>query len=140
MKLIVQGVRVVGTATDSYTGPDAAIDAPIDFDASRMGEYTVIDGVASLPAVNPVAVFDAALTAHLDATAQARKYDNRITCMVRAGFAGPYQAEAIAFAQWCDGCNAAAYQLMLDVQSGKKPMPSSVDAFLEALPVMVWPA
>lgn len=86
-----------------------------------------------------LAKFDAALTAHLDATAQARQYDNRITCMVRAGFPGPYQDEAIAFATWCDGCNASAYQLMQLVQQGAAPMPPSVEAFISSLPVMVWP-
>lgn len=86
-----------------------------------------------------IASFDAALTAHLDATARARRWDNRINLMARAGFPGPFQAEAIAFGTWADTCNATAYQLMLDVQAGEQPMPASVDAFLSALPPMVWP-
>ena len=52
MKLLIQGDRIVGTATDDYTGPDAYIDAPEDFDASR--EYSVIDG--QLVPVAPTAV------------------------------------------------------------------------------------
>lgn len=83
--------------------------------------------------------FDRALTAHLDATAQARRYDNRITCMVRAGFPGPFQAEGIAFATWCDTCNATAYHLLTLVQEGKAPPPPSIDAFIASLPLMVWP-
>lgn len=87
-----------------------------------------------------LAKFDTALTNHLDAVAQARQYDNRITCMVRTGFPGPYQAEAVAFATWCDGCNASAYQLMQLVQQGKAPIPPSVEVFIASLPVMVWPS
>lgn len=85
------------------------------------------------------AKFDAALTEHLNKTAQDRRYDDRITCMVRAGFPGPFQAEAIAFATWCDGCNAMAYVFMSEVQAGTRPMPDSPQALIDALPVMEWP-
>ena len=49
MKLIIQNTRIVGTATDDYTGPDEYITAPGDFDAERLGEYRVIDGTLTLP-------------------------------------------------------------------------------------------
>ena len=92
------------------------------------------------PAPAPtVADFDAALTAHLDATAQARRYDNRITCMVRAGFPGPFQAEGQAFATWCDTCNAMAYTLLANVQVGTRPLPATTQALIDTLPPMVWP-
>ena len=87
-----------------------------------------------------VADFDAALTAHLDATAQARQYDNRITCMVRAGFPGPFQAEGQAFATWCDTCNAMAYTLLAEAQAGTRPLPATTQALIDTLPPMVWPA
>ncbi len=83
--------------------------------------------------------FDRALTDHLDKVAQARRYDNRITCMVRAGFAGPFQAEAVAFAQWADACNAQAYQLLAQVQAGTLALPQTTQAFIDLLPPMVWP-
>ena len=50
MKLIIQNNRIAATATDDYTGPDAYIAAPPDFDASRMGEYVYADGALSLAA------------------------------------------------------------------------------------------
>ena len=53
MKLIIQNTRIAATATDDYTGPDEYITAPADFDAARMGEYRVMDGVAVLPDVVP---------------------------------------------------------------------------------------
>lgn len=86
-----------------------------------------------------VASLTQALTDHLDATAQQRRYDNRITCMVRAGFVGPFQAEGIAFATWCDTCNAAAYMLLAEVEAGTRPMPTSNQALIDAMPLMVWP-
>lgn len=86
-----------------------------------------------------IADFDAALTAHLDATAQARQYDNRITCALRAGYPGPFQAEGKAFAVWMDRQNAFAHQLLSEVQSGRTPQPKSVEEFILLLEPMVWP-
>lgn len=93
-----------------------------------------------VPEVLSLADFDKALTRHLDATAQSRRYDNRISCMVRAGFPGPFQTEATAFAVWADGCNALAYQLMAEVQAGTRALPTSTQALIDLLPPMVWPA
>lgn len=78
------------------------------------------------------------LTRHLDATAQQRRYDNRVTCALRAGYPGPFQAEGQAFAQWMDQCNALGYQILAEVQAGTRPMPSEAE-FIAMLPPMVWP-
>ena len=48
MKLIIQNNRIAATATDEYTGPDEYIDAPADFDVTRLGEYVYADGVLSI--------------------------------------------------------------------------------------------
>ena len=48
MKLIIQNNRIAATATDAYTGPDEYIDAPADFDVTRLGEYVYADGVLSI--------------------------------------------------------------------------------------------
>lgn len=98
--------------------------------------------VAIAPPAPPpptVADFDAALTRHLDATAQARRYDNRITCALRAGYPGPFQAEGQAFALWMDACNLAAYTLLAEVQAGTRQLPETTQVLIEALPPMVWP-
>jgi hypothetical protein len=87
-----------------------------------------------------VQAFDAALVAHLDDVARQRRYDNRITCALRAGYPGPFQAEGQVFATWMDGCNALAYQLLSEVMTGKRPMPDSPDALIAELPTMEWPA
>ena len=48
MKLIIQNNRIAATATDAYTGPDEYIDAPADFDITRMGEYVYAAGMLAL--------------------------------------------------------------------------------------------
>lgn len=83
--------------------------------------------------------FTEALNKHLDDVAKQRRYDNRITCSLRAGYPGVFQAEGIAFAMWMDACNAAAYQIWADVRNGVRPIPVSIAAFLAELPTMEWP-
>ena len=91
------------------------------------------------PPAPTVADFERALDAHLDAKAQERRYTDRFTCALRAGYPGPFQAEGAAFASWMDACNAYAYQLLVQVQAGTRPPPASVAAFVEELPDLVWP-
>ncbi len=85
-----------------------------------------------------IAIYDTALTTHLDAVAQSRRYESRTTCALRAAYPGPWQAEGTAFAVWMDACNAQAYQLMDSVLVGEVPLPS-IEDFVAALPLMIWP-
>ena len=50
MKLLIQGARIAGTATDDYTGPDQFTTAPEDFDPARMADYIYDGGALVLPA------------------------------------------------------------------------------------------
>lgn len=86
-----------------------------------------------------LASYQQALDELFNSTAQARRYDSRVTCALRAGYPGPFQAEGLAFAQWMDACNALGYQLMAEVLGGQRPMPT-VPEFLALLPPMEWPA
>lgn len=79
-----------------------------------------------------------ALEAHYDATAQTRHYDNRLTCALRSGYPGPFQAEGAAFGTWMDTCNAYGYQVIADVEAGKRPIPTAEELVAE-MPEMVWP-
>lgn len=54
MKLIIQKNRIAATATDAYTGPDFFIDAPADFDITRMGEYVYAAGELVLTPVTRI--------------------------------------------------------------------------------------
>ena len=49
MKLIIQGDRIVATATDAYEGPDEYIVAPEEYDPARSAAYRVIEGALTLP-------------------------------------------------------------------------------------------
>lgn len=84
------------------------------------------------------AQYIAALDAHIDAKARARGYDSRVTCALRAGYPGPFQAEGQAFAQWMDACYATGQQALAAVLAGQRPMPTT-EAFFDELPPMVWP-
>lgn len=48
MKLIIQNNRITATATDEYTGPDEFIDAPANFDITKLADYEFVDGVLTL--------------------------------------------------------------------------------------------
>lgn len=83
--------------------------------------------------------YDQALTAHLDKVAAERRYDNRVTCSLRAGYPGPYQAEGIAFATWMDTCLYTAYELLQRIQAGTAATPT-IEEFIGSLPKLQWPA
>ena len=85
-----------------------------------------------------IADFTAKLEAHYDTKAKERRYDNRFTCALRAGYAGPFQAEGAAFAVWMDNCNAYAYGVMEAVLSGQRALPTWEELKGE-LPVLEWP-
>lgn len=82
--------------------------------------------------------YAAALDAFIDAKARERGYDGRITCALRAGYPGPFQAEGQAFAPWMDACYATAQQVLSEVMAGARPMPTP-ESFIAELPPMVWP-
>lgn len=131
--------------TYRYTDTTNTVVHVIDPDGvSRSSQLasTLPEGAEVLPYVPSqaelIAAYTEALTRHLDKIAQSRRYDDRITCMARAGFSGPFQAEATAFAIWADTCNALGYQILAEVLSGQRPMPT-VQGFLDLLPPMEWP-
>lgn len=80
----------------------------------------------------------AELEKHYDTAAQTHRYDNRFTCALRAGYAGPFQAEGTAFAIWMDTCNAHAYEVMAAVLAGNRNVPTAEELISE-MPVLVWP-
>jgi len=127
---------VIKSATPEY---DAAMQYlvaadPVLIDGQWIQQWEAID----LPASDAQAAYAAALESHYDAVAQSRRYDNRLACALRAGYPGPFQAEALAFAQWMDNCNATAYQYMLDVEAGKLERPT-IAGMLKLVPDIVWP-
>ena len=120
-----------------------------DPDTQRLAPITptLIDGsvvtveVQQIPADETAARIAADYTARLealfDSKAQERRYDNRLTCALRAGYAGPFHAEGEAFAQWMDACNAHGYTVMAAVQAGTRPLPTWEELQAE-LPAAPW--
>lgn len=54
MKILIRDAQIIGTALDTYTGPEQFIDAPEGFDQEQMDEYRVEDGrLISPPAPDP---------------------------------------------------------------------------------------
>lgn len=107
----------------------------------RRQTWAVIDLTADeLPAAVQkfIKPYQDAMDALFDRTAQAKQYDDRKTCALRAGYVGPFQTEGTAFAQWMDGCYALGYQIIEEVKAGQREIPS-VGEFLALLPVMTWP-
>lgn len=123
----------------------AMLRADLGADAAQYEEMIAEVEATCAPTAPPsieeqIAVFDAALVAHLDATARQHRYDNRVTCALRAGYPGPFQAEGIAFAAWMDQCYALAYSLLAEVVAGTRPLPESPQALIDLMPAMVWPS
>ena len=151
---VVVAVSEIGGTDCNVTRPGADAAQFVSNDAIQISVGDVFDGVSySAPIPTPAqiaahavaqaqakqAAIEAAMLHHFDVTAQSRRYDNRITCALRAGYPGPFHAEGLAFASWMDACNATAYSLLAEVQAGTRPMPDSASDALALLPAMVWP-
>lgn len=85
------------------------------------------------------AEYIAALEAMFNAKAAERRYSSRLTCTLRAGYPGPFQAEGQAFALWMDTCNMTAYGIMRKVIKGEIPQPTVAEV-VAAMPTLTWPA
>lgn len=79
-----------------------------------------------------------AIEIHMDAVAQSKRYDNRDSCRLYAGYVNPFQAEATAFGEWVAQCWLVSNQAQAAIIAGTRTIPTPAEAILE-LPVMVWP-
>lgn len=89
--------------------------------------------------IETIRAYTDALERLFDQAAQSRRYDSRITCALRAGYSGPFQAEGQAFALWMDSCNALGYSILDKVKKGTMPQPG-IDAFIAMMPGITWPS
>lgn len=101
------------------------------------------DGNAPEPVDQPtqleqLAAIEAAITKHMDSVAQAKRYDNRDSCRLYAGYVNPFQAEAIAYGQWVAACWVASNTAQAQIIAGTRSIPTPEEAVAE-LPLMVWP-
>lgn len=119
---------------------------------SELGSYSIYaenikawlaEGNTPLPADQPtaeqlLAEIEQAITKHMDAVAQAKRYDNRDSCRLYAGYVNPFQAEAIAYGQWIAACWVASNTAQAAIIAGTRTIPTPAEAVAE-LPLMEWP-
>lgn len=95
--------------------------------------------VIGRPAQPTLADYQAAVEAHVEATARERSYSGAVSC---ASYVNdphpPWAAEAAAFVAWRSAVWLAVYARLAEVQGGA-PAPT-VAGLVADLPAMVWPA
>lgn len=137
MKALITASGQFGPFKSIVKGEDRWVCDGAEYQFSVIGDATVVEWVAPPPPMPTQAEYIKAAEAHYDAVAQAKHYDDRYTCALRAGYSGPFQAEGQAFATWMDNCNALGYQVMGEVLAGTRPQPT-IDEFLALLPAAPW--
>lgn len=82
--------------------------------------------------------YKAAFDAHLDAVAQSRQYDNRISIGTYTASANSqWAAEAMAFIVWRDAALLSMFAQLADFENGGDQ--PSITEFIDALPTIAWP-
>lgn len=120
--------------------PDLYVSGALKYDNGwAVVDQSAVDTVKTQITEKRIVEIVQAMESLFDITARSRGYDSRITCALRAGYPGPFQAEGLAFASWMDTCNATAYQMLAQVQAGTMAMPATTSDALALLPEMVWP-
>jgi hypothetical protein len=86
-----------------------------------------------------LAAYKCAFDNHLDAVAQSRQYDNRLTIAQYAVSTNPqWQAEAQAFIAWRDAALNYMFSRLAAFEAGSIE-PPSVEDFIAGLPAIEWP-
>ena len=67
----------------------------------------------------------------LDAEALKHNYDNIVSATSYAGYANQFQAEGIAFGVWRSAVWAKCYEIMADVLSGERQVPTEEQLLAE---------
>lgn len=85
-----------------------------------------------------LAGYKTAFDAHLDAIAQERQYDNRLTIVAYLSSTNPaWAAEAEAFIGWRDACLGKMFELLAAVEAGEI-QPPTIEEFIGAMPAISW--
>jgi hypothetical protein len=89
--------------------------------------------------VPTIAAYQMTIDAHVQATAQARSYNDGASCAGYVASTVPAWAEeATAFIAWRDAVYVFAFDALAAVQAGGPP--PTVEALIASLPAMEWPA
>lgn len=107
-------------------------------DEGRQQVFDVEDAPEPEPAVL-IEMFRAAIQAHVDATAIAKRYDSGTSLASYVASTNPqWAAEAAAFVAWRDAVWTYAYAELDKVLAAERTMPT-VEDFLDELPAVEWP-
>lgn len=133
------GLVVNVVAVDPGWEPDAPLIAVPAAEGARAGG-TYADGVFTSPTlIAPLADYQAAIAAHVEATARARDYDSAASCAGYATSTVPaWAAEAEAFVGWRDAVYLHVFARLAEVQGGAPP--PTVTELIAGLPLIEWPA
>lgn len=111
------------------------------FSRALAGEFGAV--AAFVPHVPTAEEIKSAMVAtvqdHLDSVARERGYDGILSLASYATSTHPpFAAEGQAGLNWRDAVWGYCYQVLADVQSGTRTIPTA-EALIAELPVMVWP-
>lgn len=119
---------------------------PVDKDNKDYADYLVWVGKGNLPLPAPVpmvdlqAVVTQAVQERLDDYAQTRGYDNILSACTYANSSVPqFRKEGQYAVDMRDAHWAKCYEILNDVQHGRRPAPSSVTEVLMEMPAWHWP-
>lgn len=91
------------------------------------------------PVVIPTALtendYKRAVQKLLDDTAKEKGYDSMLSAASYAGYTNPFQAEALALAEWRSAVWTKCYEILADVKVGTLTAPS-IEELLADLPVL----
>ena len=137
MKLIVENNRVIATAFDGYEGPQQWVSSPSDFVESRAFEYTYIDDVLDLPMLPYLEI---ETQKRLDAFAQTKGYENinSATTYISSSVT-KYKNEGTYASTVRDSTWNALYQIIDDVNDGKRQKVNNFSEIVSELPTLTWP-
>ena len=101
--------------------------------------YEVVDISSQKPPVEvQIKVYENAVQAHLDATAQTRGYDNTYTCLsYTTSKDETWLRESLAFSEWRDSVWRKAHEILNAFKVGAIPQPT-VEEVIAQLPKISW--
>lgn len=137
MKLIYQGEKIVGAGTDEYSGPDAFLSVPDNFDLGSLAHYRVVGGEL----VHDIegAIVEAA-QGRLDGFARTRGYDGILSAATYAtSTVEKFKTEGQLCVELRDATWAKLYEILDEVKAGTRPLPGSIADIESDLPELAWP-
>lgn len=129
---------------DSYASFDGMSPAVVEAMLSnRTSDFEILSEAAFLARPIPQPDFSARVTAfevkvekRLNEAAAVKGYDSIYTAAIRAGYAGPFHDEGVAYATFMDATWAKCYEILGAVMAGQRAEPTwdELEAELPAAP------